>query len=121
MAWVRYTAGRIKSDYRYSNQIVYNNFPWPKSSSDKNRSRVENAAQAVLDARRAPLADGATLADLYDPLTMPPTLVKAHRTLDRAVDLAYRPQAFTTETNRISFLFDRYAELLNADKLISAN
>lgn len=74
---------------------------------------MEAAAQAVLDARAPHLASGATLADLYDPLAMPPELVKAHRALDRAVDRAYRPQPFTTEANRVAFLFDRYEALAN--------
>ena len=114
MAWMRYTAGRMKSDYSYSTGIVYNNFPWPEAPLAKNRRRVKEAGQAVLEAREPHLNDGATLADLYDPLAMPPALVKAHRALDKAVDRAYRPQPFTTETNRVSFLFDRYEALTNA-------
>ena len=75
--------------------------------------RQSAAAEAVLDARRPHLDAGATLADLYDPLAMPPALVQAHRQLDRAVDRAYRPQPFTTEANRVAFLFDRYEALAN--------
>ena len=89
MAWVRAVGGRIKSDLRYSNKLVYNNYPWPESPSVKQRAAVEAAAQAVLDARKNFL--GETLADLYDPLAMPPALIKAHAQLDRAVDLCYRP------------------------------
>jgi hypothetical protein len=114
MTWMRYTGGRLKSDYRYSNQIVYNNFPWPDSPGKKHRNIISKLAQKVLDKRRPYLDDGNTLADLYDPLAMPPDLVDAHRELDRAVDRAYRPQPFTTETNRVSFLFDRYEEITNA-------
>lgn len=114
MAWMRYTAGRMKSDYQYSAGIVYNNFPWPDDPSDKNRRAVKDAAKDVLEARSLFLEDGATMADLYDPLAMPSTLVDAHRELDRAVDRAYRPQPFTTETNRVAFLFDRYEEITNA-------
>jgi hypothetical protein len=114
MAWVRYTAGRLKSDYRYSNQLVYNNFPWPEDPSEKHRSAVADAAQDVLDARKPYLDDGATLADLYDPVATPQDLVKAHRKLDKAVDLAYRPQTFPSETHRVSFLFDRYEAITNA-------
>lgn len=113
MTWMRYTAGRMKSDYRYSASLVYNNFPWPDAPSDSQRQSVVVAAQTVLDARAPHLEAGATLADLYDPLAMPPELVKAHRALDRAVDLAYRPQKFTTEANRVAFLFDRYEALTN--------
>ena len=101
-----------KSDYQYSTGIVFNNFPWPEKPSPKNISRVESTAQSVLDAREPFLNSGSTLADLYDPAVMPAPLVKAHHALDRAVDLAYRPQAFTTETNRIAFLFGRYNELI---------
>lgn len=108
MAWVKYTCGRLKSDYRYSNSIVYNNYPWPKEPSEKNKKRVEEKAQKVLDTREQ--FPNSSLADLYDPLTMPPALVKAHQELDKAVDLCYRPQPFKTETARIEFLFDLYSE-----------
>ncbi|MCA0381568.1 MAG: N-6 DNA methylase [Bacteroidetes bacterium] len=106
MAWVKQVCGRLKSDYRYSNTIVYNNFPWPLSPTDKQKQAVEAAAQQVLDAR-AQFPD-ASLADLYDPNTMPPVLVKAHQALDKAVDLCYRPQPFTSETKRIEYLFELY-------------
>ena len=103
----------MKSDYQYSNTIVYNNFPWPENPSDKQKEAVEKAAQAVLDARAVfqnpPLGGrGASLADLYDPNTMPPVLVKAHQALDKAVDLCYRPQPFTSEAKRIEYLFELY-------------
>ena len=106
MTWVKYTCGRLKSDFRYSNTIVYNNYPFPQEVSDKQKERVEAAAQAVLDAR-AKYPDS-SLADLYDPLAMPPDLVKAHKELDKAVDLCYRPQTFAGERSRIEFLFDLY-------------
>jgi type I restriction-modification system DNA methylase subunit len=108
MTWVKYTCGRIKSDYRYSNELVYNNYPWPKEPSEKNKQNVESKAQKVLDVRAE--FPTSSLADLYDPLTMPPKLVKAHQELDKAVDLCYRPQPFTSETARIEFLFDLYNE-----------
>ena len=104
--WMRFTCGRLKSDYSYSNTIVYNNFPWPENPTDKQTKAVEEAAQAVLDAR-ASFPDS-SLADLYDPNTMPPALVKAHQQLDKAVDLCYRPQPFLNETKRIEFLFELY-------------
>lgn len=104
--WIKYVCGRIKSDYRYSNDIVYNNFPWPDNPTDKQKEAVEKAAQGVLDAR-AQFPDS-SLADLYDPNTMPPVLVKAHQALDKAVDLCYRPQPFPNETKRIEFLFELY-------------
>lgn len=108
MTWLKYTCGRMKSDYIYSIQIVYNNYPWPKEPSDKNKKSVETKAQKILDVRTE--FRESSLADLYDPLTMPPKLVKAHQELDKAVDLCYRPQAFTNETARIEFLFDLYNE-----------
>lgn len=106
MTWVKYVCGRLKSDYRYSNSIVYNNYPWPQSPTPKQVSAIEAAAQQVLDARLQ--FPNSSLADLYNPLTMPPALVKAHQQLDRAVDLAYRPQPFTGEAKRIEFLFELY-------------
>ena len=108
MSWIKTVCGRLKSDYRYSNTIVYNNYPWPKDPSAKNKKLVETKAQKVLDVREE--FPDSSLADLYDPLTMPPKLVKAHQELDKAVDLCYRPQPFTTETNRIEFLFELYNE-----------
>ena len=84
MAWMRQVCGRLKSDYRYSNQLVYNNFPWPEQPTPAQVARVERGAQAVLDARAA--FPTSTLADLYDPLTMPRPLLDAHKRLDAAVD-----------------------------------
>jgi len=126
MAWVRYTCGRLKSDFRYSKDIVYNNYPWPQPLEDKARAAIEATAQGVLDAR-AHFPD-ATLADLYDPLTMPLALVKAHQALDRAVDAAYvaaekaegrKPPKLTSDAERVAFLFERYqalTSLLPAEK-----
>lgn len=164
MTWVKYVCGRIKSDYRYSNVLVYNNFPWPENPTEKQKEAIEKAAQKVLDVRShfqssphgeewcpptggrggsgegelsegrrglpAPEPNqkysspsgrpgGASLADLYNPLTMPPELVKAHNELDKAVDLAYRPQPFASETKRIEFLFELYDKYVNP--LIPAN
>lgn len=106
MTWMKYTCGRMKSDYNYSNSIVYNNYPWPEAPTDKQKQSVEEAAQAVLDARAQ--FPESSLADLYDPNTMPPVLVKAHQQLDKAVDLCYRPQPFTSEAKRIEYLFELY-------------
>ncbi|MFM6510641.1 MAG: class I SAM-dependent DNA methyltransferase [Microcystis panniformis] len=109
MAWVKYVCGRLKSDYRYSKDIVYNNYPFPENITDKQKQTVETCAQAVLDTRvKYP---DSSLADLYDPLTMPPDLLKAHQKLDKAVDLCYRPQPFTSELNRIEYLFELYEKL----------
>jgi len=106
MTWVKHTCGRLESRFRYSKDIVYNNYSWPLTPSDKNKQKVEQKAQRVLDVRAE--FTKSSLADLYHPLTMPPKLVKAHQELDKAVDLCYRPQAFTNENGRIEFLFDLY-------------
>lgn len=108
MSWVKITCGRLKSDFRYSKDIVYNNFPWPFNPSEKQIKSIEIAAQKVLDARAQ--FPNSSLADLYDPLTMPPALVKAHNELDKAVDLAYRSQPFTSDANRMEFLFGLYEQ-----------
>jgi hypothetical protein len=105
-AWMRTVCGRLKSDYRYSVGIVYNNFPWPLHPSDKQRQAVEAAAQAVLNVR-ASFPDS-SLAQLYDPLTMPPGLTKAHQALDQQVDKAYGNFKFESEGARMSFLFQLY-------------
>ena len=118
MTWVRYVCGRLESRFDYSSTVVYNNYPFPENVSDKQKQKVEIAAQAVLDTR-AKYPDS-SLADLYDPLTMPPDLVKAHQILDKAVDLCYRPQPFVSELNRIEYLFSLYealsAPLLKVEK-----
>lgn len=107
-AWVRSVCGRLKSDFRYSAAIVYNNFPWP-TPTEKQRTAIEVAAQAVLDARAA--HPDSSLADLYDPLTMPPDLVKAHQKLDAAVDASYGYKGGSTDAARVAFLFGLYQEL----------
>ena len=109
MAWVRNVCGRLKSDYRYSAGIVYNNFPWPLALTDRQRQAIEDAAQGVLDAR-ATFPDS-SLADLYDPLTMPPALTKAHQNLDAAVDMAYAKRKFTGDSDRVAFLFEVYQQI----------
>jgi hypothetical protein len=106
MTWMKFTCGRLESRFSYSNTIVYNNFPWPENPAEKQKKAIEAAAQKVLDVRAQ--FPGSSLADLYDPLSMPPELVKAHQELDKAVDLAYRPQPFTSESNRMEFLFSLY-------------
>ena len=86
MAWMRAVCGRIKSDYRYSKDVVYNNFPWP-TPTDAQMAKIEQTAQAILDARA--LYPDSSLADLYDETTMPPELRKAHQQNDKAVMVAY--------------------------------
>ena len=125
MAWVTYTCGRLESRYRYSNTIVYNNFPWPDLPADsepgtpahKAKAAIEAAAQGVLDAR-AQFQQGdqpSSLADLYDPLTMPPALLRAHHRLDVAVDKAYEAcggrKSYKSDAERVAYLFERYQQL----------
>lgn len=109
MAWVRQVGGRLESRYRYSGSMVYNTFPWPQTPTDRQKASVETAAQSVLDARKG--FPDSTLADLYDPISMPPALVKAHADLDRAVDLCYRPQPFENDRQRVEHLFALYERL----------
>jgi hypothetical protein len=115
--WIKYVSGRLESRISYS-PAVYNNYPFPQSTTIKQMLTIETAAQKVLDVRLQ--FPNSSLADLYDPLTMPPALVKAHNELDKAVDLAYRPQPFTSEANRMVFLFELYekytADLFTKEK-----
>ncbi len=114
MAWVRQVCGRLKSDYRYSKDIVYNNYPWPRKVDNKLKLKIESAAKGVLDARAA--YPDASLADLYDPLSMPAGLLRAHKALDRAVDAAYiaaqngdrQKRCFSSDIKRVAFLFELY-------------
>ena len=114
MAWLGHIGGRLKSDYRYSIGLVYNTFPWPDASPAQ-RAKVEALAQAVLDARAA--YPTSSLADLYDPDTMPADLRKAHTALDTAVDRLYRPKSsgppFASDRDRVEHLFGRYEALVN--------
>jgi len=109
MAWMRAVCGRLKSDYSYSNTIVYNNFPWPEVS-EAQRERIAATAQGILDAR-AQFPDS-SLADLYDPVTMPPALLNAHRANDRAVMAAYGFATTITEAQCVAALFTRYRTLV---------
>ena len=108
MAWVRYTCGRLESRYRYSKDIVYNNFPWP-DATERQRAAIEAAAQTVLDARS--MFPKSSLADMYDPGTMPAVLVQAHTALDRCVDAAYSRSSFKSEADRVAALFALYQQL----------
>lgn len=108
-AWMRVVCGRMKSDYRYSSTLVYNNFPWPNPTEEQ-KQKIEQTAQAILDARA--LYPGSSLADLYDELTMPVELRKAHQDNDRAVMQAYGfPIKTTTESICVAELFKMYQEL----------
>ena len=113
MSWMRTVAGRLKSDYRYSGAVVYNNFPWPVPAADQ-RSRIEQTAQGILDARA--LYPDSSLADLYDPLTMPPELRRAHQKNDAAVMQAYgMPIKETDEAACVAWLMRLYQEMTKGD------
>jgi hypothetical protein len=118
VAWVKKTCGRLESRIRYTPN-VYHTFPFPENPTEKQIKTIEEKAQKVLDVRLQ--FPNSSLADLYDPLIMPPALVKAHNELDKAVDLAYRPQAFTSEAKRMEFLFELYekytADLFTKEKV----
>jgi hypothetical protein len=103
MVWLRHIGGRLKSDYRYSIGLAYNTFPLPVSAD---LSKLDPLAQAVLDARAA--HPDASLADLYDPDTMPPDLRRAHGALDKAVDRLYHPRGFDSDCERVEHLFQLY-------------
>jgi hypothetical protein len=107
MAWVRYVCGRLKSDYRYSASIVYNNFPWP-STTEKQRQAIIKESEGVLKARKK--YPELSLAELYDTTSMLPELVKAHQKLDKAVEAAYG-RSFNDDSQRVAFLFELYQKL----------
>jgi len=112
MSWMRAVCGRLKSDYSYSNTIVYNNFPWP-DATDAQKAKIEQTAQGILDARA--LYPDSSLADLYDELTMPPELRKAHQKNDQAVLTAYGIKkgdaAYSSESACVAELMRRYQAL----------
>ena len=112
MAWVRAVCGRIKSDYRYSNDIVYNNFPWC-SPNEEQEQRIERTAQSILDARALYL--DSSLSDLYDEISMPPELRKAHTQNDKAVMQAYGFSIKdTTEESCVAELMKMYQKLASS-------
>lgn len=111
MSWLRHIGGRLESRYRYSGGLVYNTFPWPDATLAQ-RKIIEARAQAVLDARAMPKNATSSLADLYDPDTMPAELRKAHRELDLAVDKLYRAKPFASDRERVEHLFPLYEALV---------
>lgn len=113
-AWMRQVCGRLKSDYRYSNKLVYNNFPWPEKPTSEQVKEVENAVRRMLKVRDEYLQKSSTLADLYDPLARPKTLVDAHKEIDEAVDKCYGFNARNaSELRRLGFLFELYEKYTN--------
>ena len=108
MAWMRAVCGRLKSDYRYSKDIVYNNFPWP-TPTEEQKAKIEQTAQAILDARA--IYPDCSLADLYDETTMPVELRRAHQQNDKAVMQAYGFSIKMTESECVAALMKMYQEL----------
>ena len=121
MDWVRAVCGRLESRYRYSVNLVYHNFPWP-SVSDEKAKEIGELAEKVLQARaeHLPPKGKATLADLYDPLTMPADLHKAHQKLDAAVDKAYRKEPFKSARERVELLFRLHSEITEPMNALAA-
>ncbi|MBU0561595.1 MAG: class I SAM-dependent DNA methyltransferase [Bacteroidetes bacterium] len=111
MVWIKHVCGRLEGRYRYSNEVVYNNFPWPPKVTKQQKIRVIQKGQKVLTTRNKFVES--SLADLYDSLAMPPALVEAHKELDKAVDACYRSQAFPNDSARIEYLFELYNNYTN--------
>ena len=114
MAWVKVVCGRLGTGYRYSKDVVYNNFPFPNANKAEQEA-IAQKAQVILDARS--LYPESSLADLYDPLTMPKELMNAHKALDVAVDRLYRKAPFKDDAERVSFLFEMYKEIMKKNKI----
>ena len=106
MAWVKTVCGRLKEDYRYSKDIVYNNYPWPKEITDKQVKVIEVVAQKILNVRAN--ASNRSLANMYKIKDMPVALTKAHNELNKLVDKAYRATPFESEPKRLEYLFELY-------------
>ena len=111
MAWVNSVCGRIKGDYRYSNNLVYNNFPFPENIDEKQKRLVRATAKEILQCRRR--YPSSSLADLYDPLTMPRDLHEAHKKLDRVVDGLYSRKKMRVDSERLLLLFSLYLKYTN--------
>ena len=108
MAWIRTVCGRLEMRYRYSKEVVYNNFPWPEAD-EAARKCIEQTAQAILDARA--LYPDSSLAELYDPVLMPTELREAHRQNDRAVMAAYGFSTKITDSECVAALFNLFTHL----------
>jgi len=118
MAWTRCFCGRLESRYRYSSGIVYNNFPWP-TVTEKQKETIEKAAKEVLEVRvKYP---SSSFADLYNPISMPADLVKAHFKLDREVEKAYTTKKFDNESDMVAYLMKQYIELRENEETMKKN
>jgi hypothetical protein len=113
MTWVRAVAGRLKNDYRYSSTLCYNTFPFPEIS-EAQKSDLEACALEVLDVREE--YPELTMAELYDPDSMPANLLDAHQKMDAAVEQCYRPKPFSDDSERLEYLFKLYEQMIEAEK-----
>jgi hypothetical protein len=117
MVWVNHVCGRLESRFRYSKDVVYNNFPWPRDFDKEKIENIENAAQEVLKIRKN--FPNSSLADLYNQLSMPIELIKAHQDLDRAVDRAYSLRKnFKSDGERLEFLLELYEDYIQSEQLL---
>ena len=112
MVWMRFTCGRLKSDYRYAKDLCYNTFYWPKVT-DEQKANIEKLAQAVLDRREELTKQGQSLADMYDSMMPDAKLMKAHEKLDKAVDKLYQKSGFSSDEARLDFLASKYEEMVH--------
>jgi len=110
MTWVNQICGRLKGDYRYSNKLVYNNYPWPENPKMSSIKRVEECSRKILEIRNSKKS---SLSDLYNPLSMPKILFNAHKALDKAADRCYTSKTFKTDLDRLAYLFDLYDRMTN--------
>lgn len=112
MAWINQVCGRLKGDYRYSNKLVYNNFPWPLKTTELQEYRVINNVKKMLKTREK---YNASLAELYDPLAMPKQLLDAHKAIDKSVEKCYRKKPFNSDVERLVYLFEIYQAYNSSD------
>ena len=116
--WMRTVTGRLKSDYNYSGTLVYNTFPWPEASDKQKQEIAELAEEVILVREEFPAM---TLAQLYNPESMPEKLLAAHQELDKAVEQLYRKKPFADAFERVEFLFGLYEQLIEAERVQLAN
>ena len=115
MVWMKYTCGRIKSDFRYSNTVVYNNFPWPDKPSKAKVNEVTEAVKSLLKIR-GKLEKESSPTDIYKSNSMPKSLLDAHKKISKAVDKCYTNKDFKNDVERVEFLFDKYSELVKKEE-----
>lgn len=114
MVWVNQICGRIKSDYRYSNNLVYNNFPWPENPSEKEIKKIEKIVLEIIKIRKE-LSKKSSISEMYNPISMPKNLFNAHKKLDKVVEKCYRKKPFKTNIERLEFLFNLYKKYIHQE------